>query len=67
MVATLPYAIGFEIIDLGINVKGDDFIEAVREQKPNILTMSALLTTTASEQKNVINGLKKVELEIRSR
>lgn len=59
MVATLLYAAGFEVIDLGINVKGEDFLKAVKEQNADILAMSALLTTTATEQKNVIEGLKK--------
>ena len=59
MVATLLYAAGFEVIDLGINVKGEDFLRAIRQNKPDILAMSALLTTTAMEQKNVIETLKK--------
>jgi methanogenic corrinoid protein MtbC1 len=58
MVATLLYVAGFEIIDLGINVKGEDFLTCVKEEKPDILAMSALLTTTAMEQKKVIEGLK---------
>jgi len=59
MVATLLYAAGFEVIDLGINVKGEDFLSAVKKNNPDILAMSALLTTTAAEQRNVIEGLKK--------
>ncbi len=59
MVSTLLYAAGFEVIDLGINVKGEDFLKAVRDEKPDILAMSALLTTTATEQRNVIEGLGK--------
>lgn len=59
MVATLLYASGFDVIDLGINVKSEEFLKAVKENKPDILAMSALLTTTAMEQKNVIEGLKK--------
>lgn len=59
MVATLLYAAGFEVIDLGINVKSEDFLKAVKEHRPDIIAMSALLTTTAMEQKNVIEGLKK--------
>ena len=58
MVATLAQAEGFEIIDLGINVKGEEFLEAVREYKPEILAMSSLLTTTAPEQEKVIKRLK---------
>lgn len=62
MVSTLLYAAGFEVIDLGINVRGEDFLKAVRDEKPDILAMSALLTTTSAEQKNVIEGLAKAGL-----
>lgn len=58
MVATLLYAAGFKVIDLGINVKGEDFLKAVKEEHADVLAMSALLTTTAMEQKRVIEGLK---------
>jgi trimethylamine corrinoid protein len=58
MVATLLYAAGFKVIDLGINVKSEDFLKAVKEEHADVLAMSALLTTTAMEQKNVIQGLK---------
>jgi len=58
MVATLLYAAGFKVVDLGINVKGDDFLKAVKDEKADVLAMSALLTTTAMEQKKVIEGLK---------
>jgi methylmalonyl-CoA mutase cobalamin-binding domain/chain len=62
MVATLLYAAGFEVIDLGINVKSEDFLAAVKEHNADILAMSALLTTTAMEQKKVIEGLKSAGL-----
>jgi corrinoid protein of di/trimethylamine methyltransferase len=62
MVSTLLYAAGFEVIDLGINVKGEDFLKAVRNEDPDVLAMSALLTTTSAEQKNVIEGLKEAGL-----
>lgn len=58
MVATLLYAEGFKVIDLGINVKGEDFLRAVKEEHADVLAMSALLTTTAIEQKNVIKSLE---------
>ena len=58
MVATLLFAAGFKVIDLGINVKGEDFLKAVKEENADVLAMSALLTTTAMEQKRVIQGLK---------
>jgi methanogenic corrinoid protein MtbC1 len=58
IVATLLFAEGFEVIDLGVNVKADDFLRAVNDHEPDILALSALLTTTAMEQRNVIEGLK---------
>ena len=58
MVCTLLTADGFEVIDLGINVETQQFIKAVKEHNANIVAMSALLTTTAQEQKNVIEALK---------
>jgi len=65
MVATLLFASGFEVIDLGINVRGEDFLNAVREHNPDIVAMSALLTTTMMEQKRVIEGLKQAGLRER--
>jgi trimethylamine corrinoid protein len=59
LVATLLFASGFEVIDLGVNVKSEDFLKAVKEHDPGILAMSALLTTTMAEQQKVIEGLKK--------
>lgn len=59
MVATLLVAEGFEVIDLGVNVRGNDFIEAIKKHKADILAMSALLTTTMLEQRNVIEALKR--------
>jgi methanogenic corrinoid protein MtbC1 len=59
IVATLLFAEGFEVIDLGVNVKAEEFLKAVAAHKPDLLAMSALLTTTVMEQRNVIEGLKK--------
>ena len=59
MVGTLLFANGFEVTDLGVNVRSDNFIDAIKKREANILAMSALLTTTAMEQKNVIERLRK--------
>ena len=40
---------GFEVIDLGINVPGHAFVDAIREHRPDVVGMSAFLTTTAVE------------------
>ena len=49
---------GFEVIDLGINTDADKFIAALEEHHPDILGMSALLTTTMPYMKVVIDTLK---------
>ncbi len=49
---------GFEVIDLGINNPVEDYIAALEEHKPDILGMSALLTTTMPYMKVVIDTLK---------
>lgn len=59
MVGTMLIAEGFTVYDIGINVSAEKFIEAVKKFKPDILAMSALLTTTANEQKRVISTLDK--------
>lgn len=48
---------GFEVIDLGINTDVDEYIQALDEHKPDILGMSALLTTTMPYMKTVIDTL----------
>lgn len=58
MVATLLMAEGFTVHDLGINVTAETFVEAVKKYKVDILAMSALMTTTAPEQRKVISALK---------
>jgi corrinoid protein of di/trimethylamine methyltransferase len=62
MVTSLLTADGFEVVDLGIDIPTEKFVEAVKEHKPDILAMSALLTTTAPEGKKVIDRLKEVGL-----
>jgi methanogenic corrinoid protein MtbC1 len=59
MVTTLLSAEGFTVHDLGINVPSDDFLKAIDQYKPDILAMSALLTTTAPETTKVIAALEK--------
>jgi corrinoid protein of di/trimethylamine methyltransferase len=58
LVAAMLRASGFEVIDLGVDVPPERFVEAVREHKPDILGMSALLTTTMLEMRNVIDALR---------
>ena len=62
IVALLLEGNGFNVIDLGVDVKGEKFIEAVEKHKPQILGMSALLTTTMPHMGEVINALKAKKL-----
>lgn len=62
MVIALARAEGFEVIDLGVNVVSEKFVEAVGEHRADILALSALLTTTANVQKDVIEALKKANI-----
>ena len=57
LVAMMMEGAGFEVIDLGINTDVDEFIEAILEHEPDILGMSALLTTTMPYVKVVIDTL----------
>ena len=53
---------GFEVIDLGVQVAPEKFVEAVEEHQPDILGMSAFLTTTMPMFKANINALEKAGL-----
>lgn len=58
LVASMMEGCGFEVINLGIDISSEKFIQAVKEHKPDILCMSALLTTTMSYMEEVIEALK---------
>lgn len=49
---------GFDVVDLGVDLSVETVTEKVKEIKPNILGLSALLTTTMPEIKNIIESLK---------
>lgn len=57
LVTMMMEGAGFEVIDLGINNSVDDYLAALEEHKPDILGMSALLTTTMPYMKVVIDAL----------
>jgi len=58
MVATLLRANGFIVHDIGVNVTAEEFVGAIKRHQPAILAMSALMTTTAAEQRKTIETLK---------
>jgi len=58
LVGMMMEGAGFEVYDLGINVDADKFLAALAQHRPDILGMSALLTTTMPYMKVVIDTLK---------
>ena len=58
LVAMMLQGGGFKVVDLGTNIKPQDFVAAVKEHKPNIVGMSALLTTTMPKMEETIEALK---------
>jgi len=62
MVATMLTADGFAVIDLGINVTAENFVKGITENNADILAMSALMTTTAPEQRKIIEKLERENL-----
>ncbi len=58
LVTAMLQSAGFEVVDLGIDVPSEKFIEAVREHKPDIVGMGAYMTTTMLEMKTIIAELE---------
>ena len=65
IVVTMLKGVGFEVKDMGVDVSSQNFIEMVAEYKPDVLALSALLTTTMPEMKKVIEGLTQQNLRNR--
>ena len=53
---------GFKVVDLGVNLKPQAFVDAVKEHQPDIIGMSALLTTTMPKMEETITALKEAGL-----
>ena len=58
LVAMLLHGAGFEVVNLGAGVTSAQFVSAVKEHRPQILGMSALLTTTLPHMRRTIQALK---------
>lgn len=58
LVASMFEGSGFEVVNLGINVDADKFVQAVVDQKADILCLSALLTTTMNYMNDVIKAVE---------
>ena len=62
LVAMMLEGGGFEVIDLGIDVSADKFVEAIKNHHPQVVGMSALLTTTMREMKGILEAIQEAGL-----
>ena len=62
LVGMLMEGAGFEVIDLGVDIPADRFVEEAKKQSPDILGLSALLTVTMQEMGDIIEALAKAGL-----
>jgi corrinoid protein of di/trimethylamine methyltransferase len=62
IVGTMLELNGFSVLDLGVSVPVKTFVDKIREDKPQIVGLSALLSTTMREQKEVIEAVEKAGL-----
>jgi methylmalonyl-CoA mutase cobalamin-binding domain/chain len=62
LTASLLKAVGFEVYDLGVDVSPENFVEAVKKYRPNIVGMSALLTVCIPMYKKTIKALEEAGL-----
>ena len=67
LVASMLEGGGFQVIDLGVDVPPERFVEAAKEKDGTIVALSALLTTTMTMMKNVIQALEKAGVRKRTK
>ncbi len=63
IVVSLLRSNGFEVVDLGVDVPAEKFVEAVRETKAKVLGLSALLNSKYPEMKNVVDAIHETGLK----
>ncbi len=62
LVASMLEGGGFDVIDLGVDVAAEEFVEEASKHKADIVAVSALLTTTMTGMKNVVEAFAKAEI-----
>jgi 5-methyltetrahydrofolate--homocysteine methyltransferase len=62
IVGAMLTASGYEVTDLGADVKNETIVDSVRAMRPSVLGLSALLTTTIKEQRTIIALLEQEDL-----
>lgn len=62
LVAMMWRGARIEVIDLGVNVTAEQFVAAVQEHKPDLIGLSALLTTTLPSMRSIVDALRRTDL-----
>jgi 5-methyltetrahydrofolate--homocysteine methyltransferase len=62
LVAMMWRGARIEVIDLGVNVTPEQFVAAVQEHKPDLIGLSALLTTTMPAMRSIVEALRRTDL-----
>lgn len=65
LVAMMLDCAGFTVVDIGEDVPATNFVEAVQREKPDVLAMSSLMTTTMMQMKEVVDALEAQQLRDR--
>jgi 5-methyltetrahydrofolate--homocysteine methyltransferase len=65
LVAIMMTGSGFEVVDLGVDVSAEKFMAAIKEHHPQIIGLSALLTTTMMEMGKVVEAVKGSSLDVK--
>jgi len=63
LVAMLLKGAGYKIIDLGVDVSAEKYVAAAREKKADVVALSALLTTTMVQMKNIVEAVRSAGLQ----
>ena len=62
LVVMMMESAGFEVVDLGVDVDPQDFVQAIKDNQPNIVGLSALLTTTMPMMKQSVESIEEAGL-----
>lgn len=65
LVASMLEGCGFEVVNIGVDVSADKFVEVATEQKADIICMSALLTTTMTYMQSVVEAVHNSGLKVK--
>jgi 5-methyltetrahydrofolate--homocysteine methyltransferase len=63
LVAMLLKGAGYKIIDLGVDVSAEKYVAAAREKRADVVALSALLTTTMVQMKNIVEAVRSAGLQ----